>query len=136
MLKADTIRAMLLTLLEDSGAQWQEEQGLIRFRLRRDGMVWETACRCLEGELLVYGRYPFTADCARGLALCSRVNAQTVRGAMFLPEDGQAVYRTRAELDDPYDARIRMLRALEYNAAAIARFWGDMARCQKNNGDY
>lgn len=136
MLKAEHIRSALRKLLEDSGAQWQEEQGLIRFRLRREGMIWETACRCLDGRLLVYGRYPFpVGDRAQGLAECSRINSRTVQGAMFLPEDGQPVFRTGAALDDPYDARLRMIRALEYNAAVITHFWGNMAGCGNHRGN-
>ena len=131
MLRENEIQRVLTALLEDSGTAWRTQGGLIRFRLRRDGMTWETACRCLEGRLLAYGRCPFViGDIPGFLAQCSRINSQVVQGALFLPEDSCPVFRTGARLYGLYDARERIAHALEYNAAVIARFWGQMARYQ------
>ncbi len=127
-MEAKDTRRLLIALLEDSGAAWQEEAGLIRFRIARDGMLWETACRCERDQILCYGRFPFAAaDRARCLERCNEINGQTVMGAMFLPRDGRPVFRTRAELEDLYEARRRLIRALEYNAAVVARFWGRLS---------
>lgn len=121
-------RSLLLTLLEDSAVAWQEDAGLVRFRIAREGMVWEMACRCEAGQILCCGRYPFAVpDRTAGLERCSRINSRAEAGAMFLPRDGHPVFRTTARLDDPYDARRRLIRALEYNAAVIARFWGQLS---------
>lgn len=123
------VRKELAALLDDSGAAWTEERGLIRFRLRRDGMLWEAECRPLPGQVLIYGRYPFTVQSqGPALGLCNKINAQVIRGAMFLAPGGMLVFRTRAELDDSYGARGRLAAALEYNAEVIAHFWGEAAR--------
>ena len=125
---AKQTRSLLLTVLEDSGVVWQEDAGLVRFRIAREGMSWEMACRCEAGQILCYGRYPFAVP-DRGVCLerCSRINSRAESGAMFLPRDGCPVFRTTARLDDPYGARHRLIRALEYNAAVIARFWGQLS---------
>lgn len=122
------VRRELLALLDSSGVRWVEESGLIRFRARRDGMVWETDCRALDGQALIYGRFPFHArDRAAVLRTCGEINARLIRGALFLPEDGQPVYRCRAELDDAFLARERLAAALEYSAEVVARFWGALS---------
>lgn len=70
-------------------------------------------------------RWPFeAADRARALERCSEINSQLTQGAVFLPKDGRPVFRTRADLKDPYGARRRLIEAIETNAAAIARYWG------------
>lgn len=126
-MKAWETRELLIALLEDSGASWREDLGLIRFRFAREGMTWEVACRCEADQILCYGCYPFSStDRARCLERCDEINRQAVEGAMFLPKDGRPVFRTRAELEDPYGARRRLIRALEYNAAVVARFWGTL----------
>lgn len=122
-------RAVLTALLEDSGAAWTAENGWIRFRMERDGCVWEMCCLPMDEQVVCYGRYPFRLENrAEGLRRCEEVNRQVVRGAMFLPDDGRPVFRTRAELDDAYGARRRLQAALEYNAAILSRFWGRMSR--------
>lgn len=127
-MEAREICRLLVQLLEDSGAAWSQSDGCICFRLRRGGAVWETACRCLDGRLLVYGRYPFAAgDRARALARCSEINRQVICGAMFLDGDGRPVFRTDAALPDVYDARGRAAWAIEYNAAVLRRFWHRLA---------
>lgn len=129
MLKAEEIEGTLLSLLADSGAAWRREGGLIRLCLQREGMVWEVACRCFSGELLVYGRWPFSPpDEDRALRTCSSINSRVVEGAAFLQEDGYPVFRTTARLYDIVDARERCAHALEYNGAVIARFWGEMSQ--------
>ena len=124
-MEAKDTRALLVALLADSGADWKEEAGWIRFRLQKEGAVWEMACRCEAGQALCYGRWPFeAADRARALERCSEINSQLTQGAVFLPKDGRPVFRTRADLKDPYGARRRLIEAIETNAAAIARYWG------------
>lgn len=135
MVKAAEVRALLTALLADSGATWTERAGLVCFRLCREGMVWETACRCLDGRVLIYGRYPFSVGGGPDFGpVCSRVNSQVVEGALFLPPDGRPVFRTGARLYELWDARTRVADALEYNGAVVARFWGDVQRCQMSGG--
>ncbi len=135
MLRAVEIRNILTALLEDSGAAWKSEDGALRFRLTREGMVWENACRCRDGALLVYGRYPFPiGDPPAFHRAASRVNSQVIEGAMFLPRDLRPVFRTTARLCELYDARERIAHALEYNGAVVVRFWGEIARYQKGAG--
>lgn len=122
-------RAVLTALLDESGAAWTGELGWIRFRMERNGCLWEMNCLPMDGEVLCYGRYPFRIDDrTEGLRRCDEINRQAVRGAMFLPDDGRPVFRTRAELDDAFGARTRLSAAIEYNAAIISRFWGAMSR--------
>lgn len=123
-MEPQAIRQLLISLLEDSGAEWTSWGGCICLRLEHGGAVWEMACRCIQGRLMAYGRYPFgAADRARALRLCSEINSQVVQGAMFLQEDGRPVFRTGAALPDPYDAPQLIREAIEYNAAVICRFW-------------
>ena len=126
-MNAQQTRSLLLSLLEESGIAWREDAGLVRFLVTREGMTWETACRCERDRVLCYGRYPFAAgDRARCLERCSQINSRAVSGAMYLPRDGRPVFRPAARLDDPYDARRRLIQALEYNGAVMARFWGQL----------
>ena len=60
-------QGLLLSLLEDSGVPFQNEQGLVRFRFRQQGMVWETACRCQKDQVVAYGRYPFPVEKEKAL---------------------------------------------------------------------
>ena len=122
-------RAVLTALLDESGAVWTTETGWIGFRMERDGCMWEMRCLPMDGEVLCYGRYPFRLESrTEGLRRCDKVNRQATRGAMFLPDDGRPVFRTRAELDDAYGARNRLKAAIEYNSAIITRFWGAMSQ--------
>ena len=130
-MKEEQVRALLIALLDESGVVWRRDMDDIRFRAERDGMIWETACRCVPDGALIYGRYPFRIpDTLRAQALeeCSRINSRLLRGGIFLSEEGWTVLRTWADLDDPYLARERLARAIEYNAAVLARSWGRMAR--------
>ena len=87
-------------------------------------MVWELACRCRQGEVLIYSRYPMTArERAAALEACGEANGALTRGAMFLQGETPA-FRIRADLGDPYGARERLAEALEYSAAVMARYWG------------
>ncbi len=122
-------RTALTSLLDDSGAAWTTQMGWIRFRMERNGCLWEMCCLPMDGEVLCYGRYPFRLENrTEGLRRCDKVNRQATRGAMFLPDDGRPVFRTRAELDDAYGARKRLKAAIEYNAAILSRFWDVMSR--------
>lgn len=42
-------------------------------------------------------------------------------------QEGRGVFRTSAELVEHIDAQERLARAIEYNAAAITRFWERLA---------
>lgn len=120
----------LTALLEDSGVAWQRNMGAIRFRLTSGGMTWEMACRCLDDQALLYGRYPFRIPPdrrARALEACCEINGQVIRGGMYLTEAGHAVFRTWAGMSDAYTARENLAQALEYNIAVVTRFWGRMA---------
>ena len=128
-MKEQEIRGVLTSLLSDSGADWKEENGYIRFRLERKGLLWETGCRCRDGEILIYGRYPFrTENTLPTLKELNRINSRLLRGSLFLDETGGCICRTRAEMDDFYMARERLIAALEYNAQVIAHFREPLSR--------
>ena len=115
--------------MDGEGAEWTEEDGVLRFRVRHGAALWETACRAGKDELLIYGSYPFRPrDGQSARAECERINRRLARGAMFLTEDGAIVYRCRAEMDDVYGARERLRAALDYSAKAMLQFWGQMSR--------
>ena len=119
---------LLKTLLDNEGAEWAEESGWLRFRVRHGAAEWETACRAQEGGLLLYAAYPFRpADAQKALAACAEIDRTLVRGAMFPAEDGTIVYRCRAELDDVYGAEDRLRSAIAYSAKVMLRFWGQMS---------
>ena len=117
-------RRLLEALLRDSGVPWEQSGAWTRFRFREGAMVWELACRCRQGEVLIYSRYPMTArERAAALEACGEANGALTRGAMFLQGETPA-FRIRADLGDPYGARERLAEALEYSAAVMARYWG------------
>ena len=119
---------LLKSLLDSEGAQWTEESGWIRFRMRHDAMLWETACRAGDSALLIYGCFPFRPkDTERAQRACGEINRRLVRGALYLTEDGSPVYRCRAELDDVYGAEERIMAALRYSAQVIAYSWGRLS---------
>ena len=130
-MREDECRALLDDLLDSSGVPHERYGPWTRFRLCEGRMVWETACRCRQDEILIYSRYPLrAADTAAALAACDRANGALIRGAMFLA-DGVPTYRIRADLRDPYGARGRLAQAIEYSAAAVTHFWGGMqAACR------
>ncbi len=119
--------AELAALLERSGVDFVREGDQFRFRFASGGCTWQTVCRCCESLVLVYGVYPVPVrDAARGMALCSRLNSQAVRGSFFL-QDGRFVFRTSAQLTERFEAQARIADALEYNAAALSHWWGQLA---------
>ena len=127
MKEEETIE-MLKALLARESAEWTEEGGFLRFRVKHGGMLWETACRPSREALLIYARFPFRcreAETAR--KRCEEINRRLVRGALFLGEDGCPVYRCRAELDDVYGAEDRIVAALRYSAEVMARYWGRLS---------
>ena len=124
----EEITRMLRSLLEREGAAWTADGGDTRFRLRHDGMVWETLCRPRDGLLMVYGRFPFRcADVDRARRVCDEANATLVRGALYVLADGSPVYRCTAELDDVYGAEERLTAALQYSAQTVTHFWGRLS---------
>ncbi len=131
-MREDECRCLLTGLLNESGVEWEQYIEWTRFRFREGGMTWELACRCGPGEVLIYSRYPMrTWDPNAVLAVCGRANGKLKQGAMFLQE-GIPLFRIRADLGDPYGARERLMEALEYSAAAVIRYWGEMqAVCSK-----
>lgn len=119
---------LLKSLLDGEGAEWTEEQGFLRFRLRRGAMLWETACRACGSTLLIYGRFPFRcADPDRARRVCGELNRRIIRGALYLDDDGSPVYRCGAELDDVYGASERLAAALRYSAQVVAHAWGRLS---------
>jgi hypothetical protein len=119
---------LLKALLDGEGVEWLEESGWLRFRAKRDAMLWETACRAIEDAVLLYGRFPFRcADPDEARRACGEINSRIVRGALFLAEDGYPVYRCRAELDDVFGAEDRLAAALRYSAQVMAHYWGRLS---------
>ena len=123
-MKASETERLLQLLLEERGVPFARESGLIRFRLRSGGAEWEVNCRCSDGQVEVYGRFPCSAaERDTALRRCNEINLQTSRGTMLLPRDGRPVFRTVADIGDIYDAEERLNRALDENQRAILRFW-------------
>ena len=119
--------AELAELLERSGVDFTRRDGAFYFRFSSGGCVWQTVCRCQGNRVLIYGVHPApAADEARCLALCSRLNSQVVEGAFFL-HGGRFVFRTSARLTERFEARARIAAALEYNAAAVSRWWEQLS---------
>lgn len=119
---------LLKALLDGEGAEWSEERGFLRFLLRHEAMLWETACRACGGVMLFYGRFPFRCgDPDRARRFCEEMNRRLVRGALYLAEDGSPVYRCSAELDDVYGALERLTAALRYSAQVMALCWGRLS---------
>ncbi len=119
---------LLKALLEREGAEWSEEAGYLRFRLRRGAMLWETACRAGKNIMLFYGRFPFRCgDIEQAWKACGEMNRRLTRGALFLAEDGYPVYRCEAELDDVFGAEERILSAMRYSAQVMGHCWGRLS---------
>lgn len=134
-MNARDAEALLTQLLEERGTDWVREEGYIRFRIRRGGMLWEADCLYAERCLVIYGRYPFVvADPDAALRLCNRANERMTRGAMLLGGDGRPVVRTAAAMDDIYDAEHRLREALEENIGCVGRHWGAMERLSAASG--
>ena len=124
----DVTLRLLRSLLDGCGAEWIEESGWIRFRSRREGMLWETDCCMRDGAVLVYGRFPFHCrDTNKALKICDEINRTLTRGALFLTEDGAPVYRCRAETDDVFGAQERLDAALHHSARVMAQYWGRLS---------
>lgn len=119
--------AELAALLERSGVDFRREGERFFFRFASGGCRWQTVCDCRDELVLVYGIHsaPVT-DHLRALEICSELNARVVRGSFFLREN-RIVFRTGARLVEYIDAQERLAAALEYNAAAMVRFWERLA---------
>jgi hypothetical protein len=65
-MREDEALRLLRALLDGEGAEWVEEGGWIRFRMRREAMLWETAARPCADGLLYYGRFPSAAPTRTG----------------------------------------------------------------------
>lgn len=123
--------ALLFQLLEEGGVAWRREMGDILFSLTSGGMTWDVACRFWKEGVLVYGRWPFRLEGdRRGRVLedCGSINSRLLRGSVFLTGEGRAVFRTWADLSDPFSAREALSGAIAYNTAVITRSWGRLAR--------
>ena len=119
--------AELAALLERSGVDFRRDGRRFSFLFASGGCRWQTVCDCREDLVLVYGVHPAAAaDTRRALELCSSLNSRVVRGSFFLQE-GHIVFRTSTRLVEHIDAQERVARALEYNAAAMTRFWERLA---------
>ncbi len=127
-MKEEETARLLKALLDSEGVEWSEEGGFIRFRLKRDGMLWEIACRGCGEAMVFYGRFPFRVpDTDRARRLCEKINRELLRGALFLAEDGCPVYRCTAELFDAYGAEDALISALRYSAQVTAHYWGRLS---------
>ena len=124
-------------LLRYNGFSYRRDGGRFYLVFADRGYKWETMCVCREQTVLFYSRYPFPiaeTDAAR--RACGEIDRQVMMGSMFLSE-GRAVFRTAADLFDPYSAYEHIGRALEYNAGVIVRFWAQMAAyAAKTTGDH
>lgn len=117
----------LINLLDYNGIHYSREPDGVRFVLTEGGYKWENICRFAQHTVLIYSIYPFeAADKAKALTLVNGVNAQLVRGGIFLHESA-VVMRTSADLFDAYSAYESIARALEYNAGAVVTFWPVLA---------
>lgn len=117
---------LLTALLDESAIAWERSGVWTRFRLREDGMVWECACRCINGSALLYSRYPMTIEQrVPFMEACETINVELPRGAMLVA-DGIPTFRLCADLEDAYGARERLAQTIEYSAAVIVRYWGRM----------
>ena len=127
-MKEEEAMRLLRALLDGEGAEWIEELGWLRFRLRRGAMVWETACRAVDSRVLIYSRFPFRcADRDGARRVCDELNRRLVRGALYLETDGSPVYRCGADLDDVYGAEARLAAALRYSAQVAEHCWGRLS---------
>ncbi len=113
----------LMHVLNDNGIHYQVEKGGIRLAFSKGGRVWETVARSAPQTLLLYGLYPFEVETSgRLLSQLNEINEILVNGGLFV-SSGRIVLRTGADLFDAYSAQESIMRALEYNAGAIVRFW-------------
>ncbi len=127
MKENDAIR-LIKNLLDSEGCEWAEERGWLRFRVKHDAMLWETACMVRDRSAVFYGRFPFgCSDLTRARRICNEINGQILRGALFIEEDGHPVYRCRADVDDVYNAEDRIMAAIRYNAQVMSGFWGRLS---------
>lgn len=117
----------LAALLERSGVDFRREGERFSFLFSSGGCRWQTVCDCREGLVLAYGIHPAPVrDEQNALELCSRLNARVVQGSFFLQEK-HIIFRTSTRLLEHVDAQERVAQALEYNAAAMTRFWEQLA---------
>jgi len=118
---------VLEQLLEGSGVPFLREGGRFRFQFSSQGRRWQMVCDCAGERVLLYSIFPLPyRDRAAALEGCDAVNRQVVQGGCFLAE-GHLVFRTGAELFEPFVASETLARALEYNAAVISALWGTLA---------
>lgn len=83
-----------------------------------------------DGEyFIICGAYPFIqSDPEAAYRLCSKINSELLDGSAFVSETCRAVIRTGAALDDEFFAQELIYRELEYNCAAINKFWNSFAQ--------
>ena len=125
--------AVLEQLLESSGVPFRREGDRFRFRFSSQGRRWQMVCDCAGDRVLLYSIFPQPCgDRTAALERCNAVNRQAVQGGCFLSED-HLVFRTGAELFEPFVAAETLARALEYNAAVMAALWGTLAAGAENS---
>ena len=106
--KGQVTMYMLKALLARESAEWTEESGFLRFRVKHGGMLWETACRPSREALLFYARFPFRCrDPETARKRCEEMNRRLVRGALFLGEDGYSLAEKRNGSE--WEQRLRQL---------------------------
>ncbi len=119
--------AVLEQLLESSGVPFRREGQRFRFWFSSQGRRWQMVCDCNQDRVLLYSLFPLAyEDRATALESCDAVNRQVVQGGCFLSGD-RLVFRTGAELFEPFVAEETLARALEYNAAVMVTLWGTLA---------
>lgn len=117
----------LAALLERSGVEFRREGERFSVLFSSGGCRWQTVCDCREGLVLAYGIHPAPVrDGGKAVEMCSELNARVIRGSFFVQEE-RIIFRTSARLEEHLDAQERIAQALEYNAAAMVRFWERLA---------
>ncbi len=118
----------LAAVLDSSGVVYERESDEFRFCFASRGCRWQVVCQGAGDRALIYAFHPASvADTLSALETCSNINSQVVEGSCFLSAQ-RMVFRTQAHLIEACAAREMILNALEYSAAVMIEFWGQMAR--------
>lgn len=116
----------LRQLLDYNQIRYQVAGGSYYMRFADGARQWETVITCAENTVLLYGIFPFPLKKSPVLwELLNEINGALICGSVFL-QDGAIILRTEADVLDIYTAYETIARALEYNAAAVSKFWAKL----------
>lgn len=117
----------LRALLARSGVDFKTEGRRFRFVFSSGGCKWQTVCDCDGERAFIYGIFPLEVkNREAALELCAKISSVVILGGCF-PSEGRIIFRTSAELRELCMAQEQLLRALEYNAAVMTKFWAEMS---------